>query len=321
MAAETTATTTPSATTPDGSDPTLQRTQPNPTPSASGQPIGQFSPPLIEPPNPNEEGPQRNPGDPSISLDPDGTLANQPVGYIGTVPPNAVPQPTSDPAFVPSPFQQYPTSFQGDEEMDEDKGFLDFYNANIFTAPGSHAGDHAFKVWMYRIYKGQPTAPGVSPQPPTGAATTSPGGAPITNTTSGSPPPTPEATDPSAPGTGVSTEPSSTATTQGGSVTATPTPEPTPTGEPQPALTPWISMISPDSAYANHDLDLTVTGSALDPGAKIVFAGTEVETSALEPGKLNAKVPAATIPNPGTFQVSVKNPDGTVSNELTFSAT
>jgi hypothetical protein len=300
MAAETTATTTPSATTPDGSDPTLQGTQPGP--ARSGQPIGQFPPPLIETPNPNEAGPQRNPGDPSISLNPDGTPATKSVGYIGTVPPNAAPMRTSDPAFVPSPFQQLPTSFQGDEEMDNDKGFLDFYNANIFTAPGSHAGDHAFKVWLYSIYKGRSTSPGVSPQTPTAAATTSPGGIPITNTTSGSPPPTPEATSQEAPGTGVSTEPA-------------------PAGTPAPAATPNITSVSPDNAFANHDLDLLVMGSGFDPNAKIVFDGTEVTSTVNDQNTIKATIPAASMPNPSTFNVSVKNSDGTESNKVTFTAT
>lgn len=281
--------------------------------------MGQFPPPLVETPNPNETGPQRNPGDPSISLDPDGTPANKPVGYIGTAPPNAIPQQASDPAFVPSPFQQFPTSFQGDEEMDNDKGFLDFYNANIFNAPGSHAGDHAFKVWLYGIYKGKTAAPATSPQPVTAAPTTSPGGAPLPTTTSGSPPPTPEATSASAPGSGVSTEPSSTATSQGGSTTGSPTPEPTPTGAP--ASTPNITSISPESDFANHDLDLTVTGSGFDANAKIVFAGTEVTSTVNDQTSIKATIPAASMPNPATFDVSVKNSDGTESNKVTFTAT
>jgi len=63
------------------------------------------SPPLVETPNPNEAG-ERNPGDPTISLNPDGTPANTPAKMAMTVTPNPNPNPQSDPAFVPSPQQQ-----------------------------------------------------------------------------------------------------------------------------------------------------------------------------------------------------------------------
>jgi hypothetical protein len=160
------------------------------------------------------------------------------------------------------------------DPMDTDEGFQKFYAANIYAAPGGHAGDHAFKVWLYSIYKGQS---GAAPSP---SSTTPIASAPVT---------TPEQST---------------------------TPETTPTSK-----SPWISLISPDNAFANHDVDLTVTGTDFDTGAKIVFAGTEAETSALDQNTLKATVSAATIPNPGTFQVSVKNSDGTVSNEITFTAT
>jgi hypothetical protein len=60
-------------------------------------------PPLIETPNPNEAG-ERNPGDPSISLNADGTVAICGI-LIQTVPVNAEPSLQSDPAHVPSPYQ------------------------------------------------------------------------------------------------------------------------------------------------------------------------------------------------------------------------
>lgn len=62
------------------------------------------SPALIETENPNDtEG--RNPGDPTISLDADGTPAGEVHELSGTVPVNPTPSPQSDPAHVPSPYQ------------------------------------------------------------------------------------------------------------------------------------------------------------------------------------------------------------------------
>jgi hypothetical protein len=62
------------------------------------------SPPLVETPNPNDAL-ERNPGDPTISLNADGTPANAPAILAATVPVNAEPAPQSDPAHVPSPYQ------------------------------------------------------------------------------------------------------------------------------------------------------------------------------------------------------------------------
>jgi hypothetical protein len=81
-------------------------------PTEPGQPLTAeevASPPLVETPNPNESG-ERAPGDPTVSLNPDGTVANAPAKMSQTVPPVTTPTPTSDPAFVPSPQQQVPSS-------------------------------------------------------------------------------------------------------------------------------------------------------------------------------------------------------------------
>ena len=61
--------------------------------------------PLVETQNPNDaEG--RNPGDPTVSLNSDGTVANTSVNPVSvTVPVDPAPHPQSDPAHVPSPFQ------------------------------------------------------------------------------------------------------------------------------------------------------------------------------------------------------------------------
>lgn len=62
------------------------------------------SPQLIEPENPNDAV-ARNPGDPTVSWNADGTVANLPLDISGTVPVNPDPSPQSDPAHVPSPYQ------------------------------------------------------------------------------------------------------------------------------------------------------------------------------------------------------------------------
>lgn len=64
-----------------------------------------MSDPLVETPNPNEAA-DRAPGDPTVSLNPDGSVANAAALISQTVPPVKTPTPTSDPAFVPSPMQQ-----------------------------------------------------------------------------------------------------------------------------------------------------------------------------------------------------------------------
>ena len=246
-------------------------------PPATGQPLAApINPPLVETPNPNETG-DRAPGDPTVSLNPDGTPANAPAPISQTVPPNPAPTPTSDPAFVPSPMQQMPPVAATDDAMDSDEGFQKFYAANIYNAPGSHAGDHAFKVWLYNVYKGQSGGSSPAPAVPSTqpASTTAPTTTPST------------------------TEPASTPA----------------------AAAPTVTSIAPDSAFANHDLDLVVTGTGFDTGAKIVFAGVEQTSTVTDTTSVKATVPAASIQNPGTSDVSVKNSDGTESNKVTFTAT
>lgn len=65
------------------------------------------SPVLIETENPNDAV-ARNPGDPTISWNADGSVANMPQELSGTVPVNPEPAPQSDPAHVPSPYQPAP---------------------------------------------------------------------------------------------------------------------------------------------------------------------------------------------------------------------
>ena len=70
-----------------------------------------MSDPIIEAENPND-APGRNPGDPTISLDPDGTMANEPSLTVATAPVNPTPTPTSDPCHVESPYQQPPDGLE-----------------------------------------------------------------------------------------------------------------------------------------------------------------------------------------------------------------
>jgi hypothetical protein len=72
------------------------------------------SPPLVETPNPNDAT-ERNPGDPTVSLNADGTPANVVQPFAATVPVNPEPSAQSDPAHVPSPYQPPETQAAAEE--------------------------------------------------------------------------------------------------------------------------------------------------------------------------------------------------------------
>jgi hypothetical protein len=90
-----------------------------------------------------------------------------------------------------------------------------------------------------------------------------------------------------------------------------------------PALpTPVLTAIAPTSGPANTDITLELTGTDFDPLAtvNIGIAFGLVPTS-VTPTELSVLVEAANIAEPGTLGLSVKNPDGQVSNVLDFTAT
>jgi hypothetical protein len=118
------------------------------------------SPPIVEKENPNQGGNYRNPGDPTISLNPDGTEAN--AGPLKCMTAPVVKNPLhSDPAFVPSPLMDKETFASSKPPWADDEKFNDLVETKIYSAPGGHGGDYAFIAWLYRFYQ---EATGAAPE-------------------------------------------------------------------------------------------------------------------------------------------------------------
>ncbi|MDQ3776568.1 MAG: Ig-like domain-containing protein [Pseudomonadota bacterium] len=97
------------------------------------------------------------------------------------------------------------------------------------------------------------------------------------------------------------------ATLQSGLVAATPPP-------------PTLTVLSPSSATAGGSgFTLTTTGSNFVRGSVVRWNGANRTTTFVNPTQLTAGIPAADIASPGAAQVvTAANPDGAVSNALTF---
>jgi TIG domain len=88
-------------------------------------------------------------------------------------------------------------------------------------------------------------------------------------------------------------------------------PVPTPTPPPPPPL--LLANVSPSNVYARTaDFTLEVTGDKFTPQVRIYLDNTELPTRYRGPQQLSATVPASMISNPGSRQISVKSPDGTL---------
>jgi hypothetical protein len=88
---------------------------------------------------------------------------------------------------------------------------------------------------------------------------------------------------------------------------------------------PSILSLSPTSAYAGSagGFTLMVSGSNLSlsvpgPGSTIVLAGTTRTTSCASSMRCTASLAAADLQSAGILPVQLQNPDGTLSNTLTF---
>ncbi|HXP85310.1 MAG TPA: IPT/TIG domain-containing protein [Bryobacteraceae bacterium] len=84
---------------------------------------------------------------------------------------------------------------------------------------------------------------------------------------------------------------------------------------------PTVSSLSPSSAVAGGPaFTLTVNGSGFVNGALVQWNGTSLPTSSSGSGtQLTASVPASYIASSGTANITVVNPNGPVSNAVTFS--
>jgi hypothetical protein len=88
-------------------------------------------------------------------------------------------------------------------------------------------------------------------------------------------------------------------------------PVPSPTPPPPPPL--LLANVSPGNVYARTaDFTLEVSGDKFTPQVRIYIDNTELPTRYRGPQQLSATVPASMISSPGSRQVSVKSPDGTL---------
>jgi hypothetical protein len=90
----------------------------------------------------------------------------------------------------------------------------------------------------------------------------------------------------------------------------------TPLGEP-----PAITALLPNSAPANADVTVSITGTGFTPGATVSvgIAFGHVPTG-ITPTELSLVIPAKNIEFPGVLPVKVVNGDGQESNILDFTA-
>ncbi|MEW6721532.1 MAG: polysaccharide deacetylase family protein [Thermodesulfobacteriota bacterium] len=82
---------------------------------------------------------------------------------------------------------------------------------------------------------------------------------------------------------------------------------------------PRITALSPANVVAgNPAFNLTVNGAGFVSGADVRWNGLNRTTTYVSATQLRAAVLAADVAVPGTFRVSVRNPNGGVSNEANF---
>jgi hypothetical protein len=85
------------------------------------------------------------------------------------------------------------------------------------------------------------------------------------------------------------------------------------------SLMPVITQILPDSLpQGGPEFTLTVMGDQFDPNATVQWNGLNLITSFLGTGTLQATVPASDIVSPDFIAITVMNPDGGISNSMTF---
>ncbi len=90
----------------------------------------------------------------------------------------------------------------------------------------------------------------------------------------------------------------------------------------QPPLPPSIATLSPSSAsVGSASFTLTVTGAGFLAGAAVRWNATPLATNFISATQLTAVVPASLTSNPGGAVITVANPNGSVSNAVSFSVT
>jgi polyisoprenoid-binding protein YceI len=82
---------------------------------------------------------------------------------------------------------------------------------------------------------------------------------------------------------------------------------------------PVLSSLSPTNAAAGGAaFVLILNGSGFQPGALARWQGQDLPTSFVSATQVNATIAAQRIASAGQFEVTLRNPDGLVSNPLTF---
>jgi peptidoglycan/xylan/chitin deacetylase (PgdA/CDA1 family) len=82
---------------------------------------------------------------------------------------------------------------------------------------------------------------------------------------------------------------------------------------------PAVTGLSPSYATAGGSaFTLTVSGTSFVSGAKVRWNGADRTTTFVSATQLRASIPAADIASAGTIPVTVLNPDGGLSNSMTF---
>jgi hypothetical protein len=89
---------------------------------------------------------------------------------------------------------------------------------------------------------------------------------------------------------------------------------------PPPAPTISIGSLSPNTGARNLSLSVSVLGTDLQPGDKIVFGGIEYDSTFVYSGQITSAAPIATGTTARTVQVYVKR-GSAVSNQLSFTVT
>jgi hypothetical protein len=92
-------------------------------------------------------------------------------------------------------------------------------------------------------------------------------------------------------------------------------PVPTPTPTPTPPV--LLASVNPSNVFARTgDFTLEISGDKFTSQLKVLIDNNPLPTRYLGPQQLSASVPAALIANPGTRQIMLRSPDGTLHSNI-----
>src|SRR6185436_20553442 len=83
-----------------------------------------------------------------------------------------------------------------------------------------------------------------------------------------------------------------------------------------------ITQLNPDTVPAGSAaFDLTVLGTNFVSGAQVRVNGTAKTTTFVSATQLTARITTTDVSSPGTPAISVRNPDGKISNNVNLTVT